>query len=128
MNGWAFVKEGTADGNTGAKPSSDDSIEGTYIDQADPYKIWVITKLADGRFQAKIQVPPPGGYVAYTLVGNYSNGDWEGKITATEGTFDGWEAATFRLKFSDDRRTIAGAWTFWNNWATYHYNLGAKKK
>jgi hypothetical protein len=133
MNGWTFVKEGAADDNTGGSNSSSGSLEGTYIDQSDPLTmkppaIWVIKKLADGQYQAKIQEAPPGGYVAYTLTGNYSNGDWSGKITATNGTFDGWEAATFRLKVSDDRKTITGAYTYWNNWATYNYKIGATKK
>jgi hypothetical protein len=128
MDGWTFVKEGTADENTGAKQAADDSIEGTYIDQSDPHTIWEITKIAEGRYQAKIREAPPGTFVAYTLIGNYSNGAWEGKITATTGTFDGWEAATFRLKFSDDRRTVTGAYTYWNLWDKYNYKIGAKKK
>ena len=125
MNGWTFVKEGTAGDNTSA---SGGSIEGTYIDQADAHKIWVITKLANGQYQGKIQEAPPGRYVSNTLVGGYSNGHWEGKITQTDGTFDGWEDARFRLDFSADRRTITGAFTFWNNWAKYNYKLGATKK
>jgi hypothetical protein len=118
MNGWTFVKE----------KGADDNIEGTYIDQMTPHSIWEITKIADGRYQAKIREEPPGTYVAYTLIGDYSGGEWSGKITATNGTFDGWEAATFRLKFSDDRRRIDGAYTFWNNWEKYNNKLGAKKK
>ena len=133
MSGWTFVKEGAADDNAGASDSSGGSLEGTYIDQSDPNTmappaIWVIKKLADGQYQAKIQQAPPGTYVAYTLTGNFYNGAWEGRITATNGTFDGWEAATFRLKVSDDRRTITGAFTYWNNWAKYNYKIGATKK
>ena len=55
--------------------------------------------------------------------------EWgEVQITQTDGTFDGWEDARFRLDFSADRRTITGAFTFWNNWAKYNYKLGATKK
>jgi hypothetical protein len=121
MNGWTFVKEP-------APADPGDTIEGVYIDQLEPDTTWYIIKIAEGRYQGKIRESPPGTFVKYTLIGNYSNGEWRGKITSTTGTFDGWEAATFRLKFSDDRRAITGAYTFWDNWEKYHNQLEAKKR
>ena len=90
MNGWTFVKGGAAGDNTGAPG---DSVEGTYIDQSDPHKIWIITKLADGQYQGKIQEAPPGRYVSNTLVGGYSNGHWEGKIELPPKNWTGGEGA-----------------------------------
>jgi hypothetical protein len=127
MNGWKLVKE---DDGIVDIASTQAPIDGTWADTSpggEPNRIWVITKVTDTRFEGTLKRRTGDGWFL-KVIGEFSGNLWSGKITCNNCTFDGWEAATFKLTLSDDGNTLSGGYTYWNNWPTYNYPLSAKRQ